>query len=228
MMIRPNAGYSTGAFEPAGHQGISPAAPRPPIAAVVPDRPRSAGNRLRQGRIEVQGVGQTGNALFDPATVSLSAGYFLTPTHQFGGVFSIHRPDDTEAFDDTGRSPGVSYAGNLLRARKLAGFGSTSLRREVLEVQEEEQTDRITRIGAFYRYNLPVPGGSFTPFFGCGTGLEIRPQNRHMAMVDAGVGMRYFWERHVALVVQAAYRKELDVISRPLYPEMTLGFSAIF
>ncbi|MCY3770530.1 MAG: M56 family metallopeptidase [Gemmatimonadetes bacterium] len=228
MMIRPNAGYSSGAFEPVGHQGISPAAPGPSVAALVPDRPRSAGNRLRQGRIEVQGVGQTGNALFDPATVSLSAGYFLTPTHQFGGVFSIHRPDDTEAFDDAGRSPGVSYTGNLLRARKLAGFGSTSLRRDVLEVQEEEQADRITRIGAFYRYNLTVPGGSFTPFFGCGTGLEIRPQNRHMAMVDAGVGMRYFWERHVAMVVQAAYRKELDVISRPLYPEMTLGFSAIF
>ncbi len=97
----------------------------------------------------------------------------------------------------------------------------------VLETQENEQTDRITRIGAFYRYNLPVPGGAITPFLGCGTGLEIRPQNRHMTMVDAGVGLRYFWERHVALVVQAAYRKELDVISRP-YPEMTLGFSAIF
>lgn len=227
-MLKPDAGYSSGVFEPAGHQGTGPAAPGPSVAALVPDRPRSAGNKLRQGRIEVQGVGQTGNALFDPATVSLSAGYFLTPTHQFGGVFSIRRPDDTEAFDDTRRSPGVSYAGNLLRARKLAGFGNTALRRDVLETQEEEQADRITRIGAFYRYNLSFPGGSVTPFFGCGTGLEIRPQNRHMTMVDAGVGLRYFWERHIALVVQAAYRKELDVISRPPYPEMTLGFSAIF
>lgn len=228
MMIKPAAGHPGGVFESAGHRGINPAVPVPSIAALVPDRPRSAGNRLRQGRIEVQGVGQTGNALVDPATVSLSAGYFLTPTHQFGGVFSIRRPDETEALDDTRRSPGVSYADNPLRARKLGGFGNTALRRDVLEAQEDEQADRITRIGAFYRYNLPVPGGSFTPFFGCGTGLEIRPQNRHMAMVDAGAGLRYFWERHVALVVQAAYRKELDVISRPLYPEMTLGFSAIF
>ena len=97
----------------------------------------------------------------------------------------------------------------------------------MLETSEEEQAERITRIGAFYRYNLLVPGGSFTPFFGWGAGLELRPQNRNMTMVDAGVGLRYFWERHVAVVVQASYRKELDVISRP-YPEMTLGFSAIF
>ena len=234
MMTNPKVRNSGEVFDYAGHQGVNPAAVGPSVAVLMPDRPQSLGNRLRQGRIEVQGLGQTGNALFDPGTVSLSAGYFLTPTHQFGGVFSIRRPNDTEEFDDSRRSPGASYGGNLLRARKLAGFGDTALRvgnttllGEALETREEEQVDRITRIGAFYRYNLPVPGGSFTPFFGCGTGLEIRPQNRHMTMVDAGVGLRYFWERHVALVVQAAYRKELDVTSRP-YPEMTLGFSAIF
>ncbi len=234
MMTKPNVRSSGEVFEAAGHQGINPAVLGPSVSVLMPDRSLSLGNELRQGRIEVQGVGQTGDALFDPGTVSLTAGYFLTPTHQFGGVFSIRRPNDTEVFDDTRRSPDASYGGSLLRARKLAGFGNTALgvdntalRGEILETREEEQTDRITRIGAFYRYNLPVPGGSFTPFFGCGTGLEIRPQNRHMTMVDAGVGMRYFWERHVALVVQAAYRKELDVISRP-YPEMTLGFSAIF
>ncbi len=233
MMTRPNVRSSGEVFESVGQQGINPAVLGPAVAVLMPDRPLSLGSKLRQGRIEVQGVGQTGDALFDPGTVSLSAGYFLTPTHQFGGVFSIRRPNETEVFDDTRRSPDASY-GNLLRARKLAGFGNTASRVdntasrvEVLETREEEQADRITRIGAFYRYNLPVPGGSFTPFFGCGTGLEIRPQNRHMTMVDAGVGLRYFWERHVALVVQAAYRKELDVISRP-YPEMTLGFSAIF
>lgn len=235
MMIRPDARSSGEEFESAGRQSINPAALGPSVAVLIPDRSSSPGNRLGQGRIEVQGVGQTGNALFDPATVSLSAGYFLTPTHQFGGVFSIRRPNDTEAFDDTRRSPGASYGGNLLRARKLAGFGSaavrvgnTAVRGEALETGEEVQVDRITRIGAFYRYNLPVPVGSFKPFFGCGTSLEIRPQNRHVTMVDAGVGLRYYWERHVALVVQAAYRKELDVISRSPYPEMTLGFSAIF
>ena len=235
MMIKPDVRSSGEIFEPAGRQSINPAALGPSVAVLIPDRSSSPGNRLGQGRIEVQGVGQTGNALFDPATVSLSAGYFLTPTHQFGGVFSIRRPNDTEAFDDTRRSPGASYGGNLLRARRLAGFGSTAVRvgntavrGEALETGEEEQVDRITRIGAFYRYNLPVPVGSFKPFFGCGTGLEIRPQNRYMTMVDAGVGLRYYWERHVALVVQAAYRKELDVISRSPYPEMSLGFSAIF
>lgn len=234
MMTNPNVRPSGGVIASAGHRSVDSAALGPSVAVLMPDRPLSLGNRLRQGRIEVQGVGQTGNALFDPGTVSLSAGYFLTPTHQFGGVFSIRRPNDTEEFDDSRQSPGASYGGNLLRARRLAGFGdtalrvgNTALRGEALETREEEQVDRITRIGAFYRYNLPVPGGSFTPFFGCGTGLEIRPQNRHMTMVDAGVGLRYFWERHVALVVQAAYRKELDVTSRP-YPEMTLGFSAIF
>ncbi len=233
-MIEPNVRYSGGAFEPAGRHRINPAALGRSVAVSAPDRPLSSENRLRQGRFEVQGVGQTGSALFDPATVSVSAGYFLTPTHQFGGVFSIRRPNDTEAFEDTRRTPGAAYGGNLLRARKLAGFGNAvlrtdnaALRADVLETQEEEQADRVTRIGAFYRYNLPVPGGSFTPFFGCGTGLEIRPQNRHMTMVDAGIGLRYFWERHVALVAQAAYRKELDVVSRP-YPEMTLGVSAIF
>ena len=235
MMTEPDVRSSGEIFEPAGRQSINPAALGPSVAVLMPDRSSSPGNRLGQGRIEVQGVGQTGNALFDPATVSVSAGYFLTPTHQFGGVFSIRRPDDTEAFDDTRRSPGASYGGNLLRARRLAGFGSTAVRvgntavrGEALETGEEEQVDRITRIGAFYRYNLPVPVGSFKPFFGCGTGLEIRPQNRYMTMVDAGVGLRYYWERHVALVVQAAYRKELDVISRSPYPEMSLGFSAIF
>ena len=227
-MVEPDVRHSSEVFEPAGNQGINPAALGPSVAVNAPDRPLSTGDRLRPGRIEVQGVGQTGNTQFDPGTVSLSAGYFLTPTHQFGGVFSIRRPSDPEAFDDTRRSPAAAYGGTLLRARKLGGFGTTPVRGTVLETPEEEQADRITRIGAFYRYNLPVPGGSFTPFFGCGTGLEIRPQNRHMSMIDAGVGLRYFWERHVALVVQAAYRKELDVISRSPYPEMTLGFSAVF
>lgn len=234
MITDPKVRSSGEISDNAGQQSVNPAALGPSVTVLMPDRTLSLGNRLRQRRIEVQGVGRTGHALFDPGTVSLSAGYFITPTHQFGGVFSIRRPNDTEEFDDSRQPPGALYGGNLLRARKLAGFGATALRvvntalrGEALETREEEQVDRITRIGAFYRYNLPVPGGSFIPFFGCGTGLEIRPQNRHMTMVDAGVGLRYYWERHVALVVQAAYRKELDVTSRP-YPEMTLGFSAIF
>ena len=234
MMTNPEVRSSGEIFDNAGQQSVNPSALGPSVTVHMPDRPLSIENRLRKRRIEVQGVGQTGNALFDPGTVSLSAGYFLTPTHQFGGVFSIRRPNDTEYIDDARRPSGTSYGGNLLRARKLAGLSATALRAEqsalrgeALETREEEQMDRITRIGAFYRYNLPVPGGSFTPFFGCGAGLEIRPQNSHMTMVDAGVGLRYFWERHVALVVQTAYRKELDVTSGP-YPEMTLGFSAIF
>ena len=143
-------------------------------------------------------------------------------------MFSISQPNDREAFDDTRLSSGTSYGANLLRARKLAGFGnSASLPGTVFEAQEEEHVDQITRIGAFYRYNLPVPSSSFTPFIGCGTGLEIRPQNRNLTIVDAGIGLRYFWARHVAVIVQAAYRKELDVPSHP-HPEMSLGFSAIF
>ncbi len=229
MMTGPNVRSSGEVIEAAGRQSINPAALGSTVAVLMQDRPQASGNRLRPGRIEVQGMGQTGNALFDPGTISLSAGYFLTPTHQFGGVFSIRRSDETEELHGAGQSTGASasYGGNLLRARRLAGFDNTTLRRDVLEVQDEEQVDRVTRIGAFYRYNLPVPGGSFTPFFGWGAGLEIRPQVRNMTMVDAGIGLRYYWVRHVAVVVQASYRKELDVISRP-YPEMTLGFSAIF
>ena len=227
LMVDRSVRYAGEAYVSSGSQRINPAVLGYSVPARLPDRSRAPGSKLGPGRIEVQGVGQTGNALFDPTTVSLSAAYFLTSTHQFGGVFSIRRPNDAESLDDTPRSPVSSYGGNPLRARKLAGFGSTAVHGTVLETQEEEQADRITRIGAFYRYNPLVPGGSFTPFFGWGTGLEIRPQNRHMAMIDAGVGLRYFWERHVAVIVQASYRKELDVTSRP-YPEMTLGFSAIF
>jgi len=227
LMVDRSVRYAGEAYAPAGSQRINPAVLGHSAAARLPDRSPAPESKVGPGRIEVQGVGQTGNALFDPTTVSLSAGYFLTSTHQFGGVFSIRRPNDAESLDDTPRSPVSSYGGNPLRARKLAGFGTTAVHGTALETQEEEQADRITRIGAFYRYNPLVPGGSFTPFFGWGAGLEIRPQNPHMAMIDAGVGLRYFWERHVAVIVQASYRKELDVTSRP-YPEMTLGFSAIF
>ena len=227
MMQKPAVRPPDGKFGSTERERINPAALGHADAPVIPARTLSAGNQVRQGRIEVQGVGRTGNELFDPGTVSLSAGYFITPTHQFGGVFSIRRPNDSEAFDNTQRSSGAPYGGSLLRARRLAGFGSSSAQGTVIETSDEEQAERITRIGAFYRYNLLVPGDSFTPFFGWGAGMEIRPENRNMTMIDAGVGLRYFWERHVAVVVQASYRKELDVISRP-YPEMTLGFSAIF
>jgi len=227
MMQKPAVLPGDGILESTERERINPAVLGQAAAPVNPDRTLSTGNQARQGRIEVQGVGRTGNELFDPGTVSLSAGYFITPTHQFGGVFSIRRPNDTEAFDDTRRPSGAPYGGSLLRARRLAGIGTSSAQATAIETSEEEQAERITRIGAFYRYNLLVPGDSFTPFFGWGAGLEIRPQNRNMTMIDAGVGLRYFWERHVAVVVQASYRKELDVVSRP-YPEMTLGFSAIF
>ncbi|MDD9948380.1 MAG: M48 family metalloprotease [candidate division Zixibacteria bacterium] len=226
MMQKPAVLPGDGILESTERERINPAV-LGQAAPANPDRTLSTGYQARQGRIEVQGVGRTGNELFDPGTVSLSAGYFITPTHQFGGVFSIRRPNDTEAFDDTRRSSGAPYGGSLLRARRLAGIGTSSAQGTAIETSEEEQAERITRIGAFYRYNLLVPGDSFTPFFGWGAGLEIRPQNRNMTMIDAGVGLRYFWERHVAVVVQASYRKELDVVSRP-YPEMTLGFSAIF
>ena len=227
MMKKPVVRRAGGVSGSAAGQRINPAVLGHAAAADIRNRPASPGDPIRPGRIEVQGVGRTGNALFESGTVSVSAGYFLTPTHQFGGVFSIRQPSDAEAFDNTRRSPGAPYGGSLLRARKLAGSGSTTPRETALESPVEYQVDRITRIGAFYRYNLLVPGGSFTPFFGWGAGLELRPQNRHMTMIDAGVGMRYFWERHFAMVVQASYRKELDVTSRP-YPEMTLGLSAIF
>lgn len=227
MMRKPVETHREGVLESTERERINPAVLGHAAAPVIPDRTLSTGYQARQGRIEVQGVGRTGNELFDPGTVSLSAGYFITPTHQFGGVFSIRRPNDTEAFDDTRRPSGSPYGGSLLRARRLAGFGTSSAQETILETSEEEQVERITRIGAFYRYNLLVPGDSFTPFFGWGAGLEIRPQNRKMTIIDAGVGLRYYWERHVAVIVQASYRKELDVISRP-YPEMTLGFSAIF
>ena len=227
MMEKPSVPARGGILETTARERINPAVLGHSASPVIPDRTLSTGNQARQGRIEVQGVGRTGNELFDLGTVSLSAGYFITPTHQFGGVFSIRRPNDTEAFDDARRPAGAPYGGSLLRARRLAGYGTSSAQGPALESSEEEQAERITRIGAFYRYNLLVPGDSFTPFFGWGAGLEIRPQNRNMTMIDAGVGLRYYWERHVAVVVQASYRKELDVVSRP-YPEMTLGFSAIF
>ena len=228
MMNTPYARRSNGGFQSMESQKINPAALGLSSAMTMMDRPVSLGKNLGQGRIEVQGVGRTGNELFNSGTVSLSAGYFVTPTHQFGGVFSISRPNDTEALDDTRLSSGTSSDTNLLRARKLAGFGnSASLPGTVFEAQEEELVDQITRIGAFYRYNLPVLSSSFTPFIGCGAGLEIRPQNRNLTIVDAGVGLRYFWARQVAVIVQAAYRKELDVPSHP-HPEMSLGFSAIF
>ena len=228
MMNKPYVQRLDGMLESVEDPKINPAVLGLSSALTMLDRPATMERNPGQGRIEVQGVGHTGNELFRPRTVSLSAGYFVTPIHQFGGVFSIRRPNDTEALDDTRQPSEIPFGGNLIRARKLAGFGaSASLPGTAFEAQEEEQVDQITRIGAFYRYNLPVLGSSFTPFFGCGTGLEIKPQNGHQTIVDAGVGLRYFWARQVAVIVQAAYRKELYVPSQP-HPEMSLGFSAIF
>ncbi len=228
VMFRPQVQLPEGSSESGENQKINPAVLGHSSAVAMLDESPAFGRKIRQGRIEVQGVGHTGNELFNPRTVSLSAGYFVTPTHQFGGVFSIRRPEDAEVLDDTARSGGTVYGANLLRTRKLAAIENTAtIPGNAFEPEENEQVDQITRIGAFYRYNLPVPGGSFTPFLGCGTGLEIRPQNSHLTVIDAGVGLRYFWTRNAALVVQASYRKELDVTSRPI-PEMSLGFSAIF
>ena len=125
MMQKPAVLPGDGILEATERERINPAV-LGQVAPVNPDRTLSTGNQARQGRIEVQGVGRTGNELFDPGTVSLSAGYFITPTHQFGGVFSIRRPNDTEAFDDTRRPSGAPYGGSLLRARRLAGIGTSS------------------------------------------------------------------------------------------------------
>ena len=227
LIKKPYLHRSDGDFESVDNQRFNPAALGLSSASAMLDRTPSLEKGLRQGRIEVQGVGQSGTGWFHSGTVSLSAGYFITPIHQFGGVFSIRRPNDGEAFGDAGQSTGTSYGTSLLSARKLPGFTNNALTARVIETEEEEQVEQITRIGAFYRYNVPVPGESFPPFFGCGTGLELRPRHDHRTIVDAGVGLRYFWARHAAVVVQASYRKELDVTSGP-HPEMSLGFSAIF
>ena len=228
MMNNPYPISPSGVFESVDTYKINPAVLGLSSVIKMLDQPASLGKKLKQGQIEVQGVGRKGNELFNTGKVSLSAGYFVTSTHQLGDVYSIRRPNNFQAFDAPHLSSGPPSRVNLFRARKLAGFGnSVSLPGTVFDTQRETQVDKITRIGAFYRYNLPVLGNSFTPFLACGTGLEIRPQNQHLKIVDAGIGLRYFWARHVAVIVQAAYRKELDVPSN-FHPEMSLGFSAIF
>ena len=192
------------------------------------NRAAQVGKKIRSGKIEVQGLGYTGNELFNSNKISLSAGYFVTQTHQLGLMFSIREPTDTEIATKAPFTSISTLGAGLLRGRKIAGFGNlSSLPGQSFKNQEEKKLDQITRIGAFYRYNLPILGKFFTPFLSCGTGLELKREDDNSTIIDAGIGLRYFWAKHVAVLAQAAYRKELDYTSH-IRPEISLGISAIF
>ena len=152
----------------------------------------------------------------------------MTQTHQLGLMFSIREPTDTEIATKAPFTSISTLGAGLLRGRKIAGFGNlSSLPGQSFKNQEEKKLDQITRIGAFYRYNLPILGKFFTPFLSCGTGLELKREDDNSTIIDAGIGLRYFWAKHVAVLAQAAYRKELDYTSH-IRPEISLGISAIF
>ena len=64
------------------------------------------------------------------------------------------------------------------------------------------------------------------PFIGIGAGVEIRP-GRKPKLIESGVGVRYFWAKRAALILQLDYQKEVEFTTRS-YINASLGFSAIF
>lgn len=210
-----------------GEQQIEPAAlglPETPMENV-----KQQPSRWTSGQIEVQGIGQTPVQPVYPNTVSLRAGYFVTKAHEFGGVFSIVSPTG-QLNQESGEGSTIDAAPSL-RARTLTSsvpaplISSPGIDADQ-QAADNEPVDQIMRIGGFYRYNLAGLSSSMVPFVGLGAGMEVRP-GRNPLLVDGGAGVRYFWAKRAALILQLDYQKEVEFTSRS-YLKASLGFSAIF
>jgi beta-lactamase regulating signal transducer with metallopeptidase domain len=192
-------------------------------------QPRASG--WSSGQIEVQGIGQTPTRSVFSNALSLRAGYFVTRTHEFGGVFSIVSPTDLFAENDREQSDN-SAGPSSVRARRLTSsvfsslVSSPNLGSDQRDAIDNEPVEQIMRIGGFYRYNLAGLSSSLVPFIGIGAGVEVRP-GRKPKLIESGAGVRYFWAKRAALILQLDYQKEVEFTTRS-YINASLGFSAIF
>lgn len=208
---------------------IAPAALGLPEVSTSLMQPRASG--WSSGQIEVQGIGQTLARSVFPNTLSLRAGYFVTRTHEFGGVFSIVSPTDLYAeYDreqsDNGAGPSSVRARRLTSSVSSPLISSPNLGSDQQDAIDNEPVEQIMRIGGFYRYNLAGLSSSLVPFIGIGAGVEVRP-GRNPKLIESGAGVRYFWAKRAALILQLDYQKEVEFTTRS-YINASLGFSAIF
>jgi beta-lactamase regulating signal transducer with metallopeptidase domain len=210
-------------------QGIDTYALGLPEGSTSTSQPRKP--QWSSGQIEVQGIGQTPAQPVYPNTVSLRAGYFITKSHEFGGVFSIVSP--TDQLETQNEQEPLALAVNpSVRARRLTSsvqsplISSPGRGIEQQNAADYEPVEQIIRVGGFYRYNLAGLSNSLVPFVGVGAGVEIR-SGRNPVLVDSGAGVRYFWAKRAALILQLDYQKEVEFTTRS-YLNASLGFSTIF
>lgn len=184
------------------------------------------------GQIEVQSGGRTfaSDGFFDE--VSVRAGYFVTKTHELGGVLSVMAAGISPgtAGDEENITPTQIPAGPLtdhpqrMATRRIAALPPVVS--ASTEANEEAAGDQTLMIGGFYRYNLAGLSTMLVPFVGVGAGVEVRA-GRNPVLVDGGAGVRCFFSKHAALIVQMDYVKDVELSTRSRV-NASLGISTIF
>lgn len=197
-------------------------------AVGTPDAPPASRTeglaRWQSGQIEFQGGGHPLSKTDLSGTMSVRAGYFVTRTHELGGVLSIIGP--TERLDEAGEQADLAPQGTLAL---LQAVRSRPLVPSVTQQENEKgPTMRNTvMIGAFYRYNVARLNAPVVPFVGVGTGVEVRPGRKDPVLVDGSGGVRCFFADRTAVIVQFDYYKNVDLSARSRV-SASLGVSTIF
>jgi bla regulator protein BlaR1 len=191
--------------------------------------------RWEPGQIEVEGAGQNSSQIGSPGRVSVRAGYFVTRTHELGGVFSVigagerwTGQNDAHGLALKPDQPAVRIKPSSIRT-KPSSFSDDPFvpSRDLAQDDRENQPiDEIIQIGGFYRYNVTRLNETVVPFLSLGAGVEIRP-GRNPVLIDSGAGVRCFFARRGALILQVDYRKEVEFTTRS-HINASLGFSTIF
>lgn len=192
--------------------------------APATDTPRTdEAARWQPGQIEVQGGGHPLSKVGLSGMMSVRAGYFVTKTHELGGVLSIIGP--AERLEVTDEQKAITSPVNLpalspLRARPVASLGTD---------QQEATGPTVSNtllIGAFYRYNVAGLSVPVVPFIGVGAGLEVR-SGRNPVLIDGSGGVRCFFMDRAAVIVQFDYYKDVDISTRSRV-SASLGVATIF
>ena len=196
---------------------------RLPSQASSNDNTPAGATQWEPGQIEVQGIGHTLAQQGFSGRMSLRAGYFVTKAHEFGGVLSIITPraefETTERQEDANSRIALSKVSSI-STRRIASISPSQ------DDENKEPSNQTVKIGAFYRYNLAGLSKVLVPFVGVGTGIEMR-SGRNPVMVDGGGGVRCFFTRHAALIIQIDYVKDVELTTRSRI-NASLGFSTIF